>query len=642
MLAVSAPAVSVLGPVGPAAASSGTSTAYGWGYNFWGQVGAGSSEEDTSSPVAVSGLSQVAQVSAGDYHSLAVRTDGTVWAWGDNTNGQLGNGTTSYSSVPVPAQVPGLTGVVQVAAGNQHSLALRSDGTVWAWGSNGFGQLGDGSKTWSRSTPVKVAGLTGVTQISAGYYHSLAVRSDGTVWAWGDNHSGQLGDGTETERATPVKVAGLTGVTQVAGGVGHSLAVRTNGTVVAWGSDSVGQLGDGSAGVNLERHTPVAVKGLTKVIKVDAGDAHSLAVRSDGTVAAWGYNYYRQLGDGTTTNRATPVTVPGLTNVAQVSAGSYDSAALRSNGTVAAWGFNYLGHAQLADGTPVTQPDDRQWRSPVYVPGLSSVTQISTGSSHTLVKVGPPVVTAKASISGTGAVGAKLTCKASFLAATSVKYSWMRDTTTISGATTATYTPVTGDAAHKVTCKATGTNSRGSTDTSASINGYVPAKFSTGTPPVAQTGKYFIYKFAATGTPTPKVTRASGTLPPGLKLATGGTLSGTPTKGGTYTFTLQATGGIGTPTKATKTVIVKAPAKFTTATTPAARVGRYYIYKFPTTGYPAPKVTRASGTLPPGLKLAPGGTLSGKPTRKGTYKITLKATNGVGTPATATKTVVVR
>ncbi|WP_239113800.1 putative Ig domain-containing protein, partial [Planotetraspora mira] len=441
--------------------------------------------------------------------------------------------------------------------------------------------------------------------------------------------------------------AGLTGVTQISAGGEHSLALRSNGTVMGWGADNGGQLGDGGIGTGTERHTPVAVKGLTGVVQIDAGGGHGLAVRSDGTVWAWGDNTYGQVGDGSyyANVRTTPVAVEGLTNVVQVSGSLDDSVAVRSNGTVAVWGNNSLLHGQRADGTPVTRPGTWPhvgWKSPVYVPGLSSVTQISTGGSQTLVKVGPPTLAGKASITGTGAVGTKLTCKTPFVAATSVSYTWSRDTTPISGATASTYTPVTGDAAHKVTCKATATNNLGSTDTTASISAYIPAKFSTGTPPVAQTGKYFIYQFAATGTPTPKVTLASGTLPSGLKLATGGTLSGTPSKGGSYTFTLQATGGIGTPTKASKTVIVNGPAKFTTATPPTARAGKYYIYKFPTTGYPAPKVTLASGKLPTGLKLATGGTLSGTPTRKGTYKFTLKAANGIGTPATTTKSVTVQ
>jgi len=629
VLAVSAAGVAASGPA-EAATSTGTSSAYVWGNNSWGQLGTGAADNPApaTSPAAVHGLSQVTQVAAGSVHSLALRSDGTVWAWGENRDGVLGDGTTADRFVPV--QVSGLTGIVQIAASGSRSLALRSDGTVWAWGANTYGQLGDGTTAYQRLIPVKVAGLTGVTRIAAGGLHSLALLSDGTVRAWGYNDFGQLGDGTVTDRSAPVKVAGLTGVTQIAAGAWHSLAVRSDGTVWAWGYNPTGQLGDGTV---TNRHTPVKVSGLTGATQVSAGGSHSLALRSDGTVRGWGANANGQLGVGTTVNDpTTPVTVPGLTNIVQVSAGDLDGFALRSNGTVLAWGDNEGG--ALGDGTTT-----RRYK-PITVPGVSSVTQVSAGTFHTMAKVGPPALTATAAISGSLIVGDKLTCKAAFLAASSVKYSWSRDTTTISGATAATYTPVAGDAGHKVTCTASGINAKGTTTTAAATGVY--ARFTTGTPPVAQTGKYFIYRFTASGYSTAKITLHAGTLPPGMKLATGGTLSGTPTRAGTYTFTLQATGGTAPTARGAKTIVVHAPAKFTSATTPVAHAGKYYAFRFPTTGSPAPTVTRASGTLPPGLKLATGGTLSGTPTRKGTYKFTLKATNGVGTPATAAKTVTVR
>jgi hypothetical protein len=308
---------------------------------------------------------------------------------------------------------------------------------------------------------------------------------------------------------------------------------------------------------------------------------------------------------------------------------------LRSDGTVVAWGYNAYG--QLGDGTTT----DRT--TAVAVPGLSGVTQVSAGGNHTLAKVGPPELTAKATITGTGIVGATLTCKAAFLTATSVSYTWLRDGAAIPGATTATHTPVAGDAGHQVTCQVTATNSLGSTDTtSAAITVHAPAHFTAGTTPVAVVGKHYSHRFAATGSPTPKITRYSGTLPPGLKLATDGTLSGTPSQGGTYKFTLSATNGIGTAAKAAESVVVHAPAHFTAGTPPIAHIGKHYSYKFATTGSPTPKVTLVSGKLPPGLKLATNGTLSGTPTHKGTYKFTLKATNGIGTPAKAAKTVIVR
>jgi hypothetical protein len=253
---------------------------------------------------------------------------------------------------------------------------------------------------------VQVAGLHGVTQIAAGGHQSLALRSDGTVVAWGANKYGQLGDGTTTDRATPVKVAGLTGVTQIAGGGSHGLALRSDGTVAAWGYNADGELGNGT---NYNRATPATVSGLSEVAQVSAGNQHSVALRSDGTVMSWGNNSNGQLGDGTTTTRTSPV----LT------------------------------------GAPA-------WEG--AVPKLSSVTQISAGAYYTLAKVGPPELTAKATI--TGNVGGT-TCKAAFVSAASVSYTWLRDGVAIPGATTATYTPVAGDAGHQVTCQVTGTNSQG-------------------------------------------------------------------------------------------------------------------------------------------------------------------------------------
>src|SRR5215213_9990999 len=178
-----------------------------------------------------------------------------VWAWGRNLNGTLGDCTTTQRATP--QQVGGLKNVTDVAAGCDHSLALKDDGTVWAWCLGENGQLGDGTAT-KRTSPVKVSGLSGVAEVAAGSFHSLALKDDGTVWAWGYNNSGQLGDGTTTMRTSPVQVSGLSSVTDVAGG-GHSLAVKDDGTVWAWGPNSAGQLGDGT---KTDHTTPVQVSGL--------------------------------------------------------------------------------------------------------------------------------------------------------------------------------------------------------------------------------------------------------------------------------------------------------------------------------------------------------------------------------------------
>jgi hypothetical protein len=301
---------------------------------------------------------------------------GTVAAWGDNAYGQLGDGTTTERSTP--ATVPGLTDLVAVAAGDLHSLAIRTDGTVAAWGENFYGQLGDGTTT-NRSTPITVTGLTDVIAVAAGGFHSLAVRTDGTVATWGDNSAGQLGDGTTTNRSTPTTVTGLTDVVAIAAGDRHSLALRGDGTVAAWGANADGQLGDGTS---TRGATPVTVTGLTAVVAVAAGGHHSLVLRTDGTVAAWGANADGQLGDGTTTRRATAATVAGLDDVIAVAGGSFHSLAVRADGTVAAWGWN--SHGQLGDGTTTNRV------APITVTGLTDVRAVAGGDWHSLALVGVP------------------------------------------------------------------------------------------------------------------------------------------------------------------------------------------------------------------------------------------------------------
>ena len=274
-------------------------TVWTWGCNKYGQLGDGTIQDRTYTAM-VNGLKDVVSVAAGMSHTVALKSDGTVWTWGYNKNGQLGDGSVNDKYVPV--QVSGLTGVVSVAAGHNHTLAVKSDGTVWAWGYNKYGQLGDGT-TKDRSTPAQVKNLSGVVSIAA-YDDTLALISDGTVWAWGYNRFGQLGDGTTKDKPVPAQIPGLNNVKCIAAG-NDTVIVKSDGTVWDWGCNKYGQLGDGSA---KDKSVPTLVSGITGVVSNAAGN-HTIAVQSDGTVLAWGNNDYGQLGNGAKTNQSLPINI---------------------------------------------------------------------------------------------------------------------------------------------------------------------------------------------------------------------------------------------------------------------------------------------------------------------------------------------
>ena len=280
----------------------------------------------------------------GPTHTLAVRADGTVWAWGDNTNGALGDGTTVPRWSPV--QLAGMAGVRTVSAGYLHSVALMSDATVKAWGVNTVGEVGDGT-TIDRWTPTAVPGLKNVVAIDAGVLFTLALQAAGTVVSWGRNGQGQLGDGSLINRSTPVAVPGLTNVVAVAAGLDHSLALKSDGTVWAWGDNLRGQVGDGTL---TRRTAPVQVAGLINVVSIDAGFYSSAAIKTDGTVWRWGSNSFGEIGDGTLVDRTTPVQMTGIANAARVAARNGFTAVLKTNNTV--WTVGSNAEAQLGAPGP--------------------------------------------------------------------------------------------------------------------------------------------------------------------------------------------------------------------------------------------------------------------------------------------------
>ncbi len=347
-------------------------TVWAWGSNDYGQLGDGTKIYKTTA-VQVSGLSGIVAIAGGYSYSLALKNDGTVWACGRNESGQLGDGTITYKTTAV--QVRGLGEITAIASRSNNSLALKNDGTVWAWGSNDYGQLGDGTKTY-KTTAVQVSGLSGITAIAGGGSHSLSLKKDGTVWAWGDDYYGQLGDGIQPYVpyiTTAVQLNGLSGITAIAGGYSHGLALKKDGTVWAWGNNDYGQLGDGT---EIDRATAVQVSGLSGITAIAGGYSHSLALKNDGTVWAWGNNENGQLGDGTTVDKKTAVQVMGLSGITAIAGGYLHSLALKNDGTVWAWGNNDNG--QLGDGTTMHA------RTAVQVSELSGITAIAGGGLHSL------------------------------------------------------------------------------------------------------------------------------------------------------------------------------------------------------------------------------------------------------------------
>ncbi|MEV7010047.1 S8 family serine peptidase [Streptosporangium sp. NPDC051022] len=286
-------------------------TVWTWGDNTHGQLGNGTTT-DSSVPVQVAGIFNAVGVSAGAGHVLAVLSDGTVRAWGDNSKRQLGYGTGDSA---IAITVPGLTGVStgsrSVAAGTGHSVVLLAGGTLKAWGDNSQGQLGDGTTT-NRLSPVAVPGLTGVSQISSRADHVLALMTGGTVKAWGDNSQGQLGDGTTTDRSSPVAVSGLTNVSGISAGSLHSAATTSSvsSTTYTWGDNAQGQLGNGTT---TDSTTPIATSTSLAGEEISAGLAHNVA-KLGSWFYVWGANGSGRLGEGTTTSRTSPFQLSGVTN----------------------------------------------------------------------------------------------------------------------------------------------------------------------------------------------------------------------------------------------------------------------------------------------------------------------------------------
>jgi len=304
---------------------------------FWGSSG---SVYTYGAAMRVSGIEDIVAIAAGAYHSLALKADGTVWAWGANDRGQLGNGTYS-DRCDVPAQVAGLSGVRAIAAGEYHSLAVKNDGTVWGWGDNSTYQIGRDAPT-TTPTPVMKVGMGSVASVAASGYRSLALKADGTVCQWGFWRIAlPWGDSTYwlNRYVGDAESVGLQGVISIAAGSEHSMALKNDSTVWAWGVNSHGQLGSGTEW----DYDPVIVEGLDGVVAIAAGDRNGLAVKADGSVWAWGANTQNYLGTGTYSAIIPPTMVMGIAGTAAVASGEQVIAAVDCFGDLWRWGMSYPG-----------------------------------------------------------------------------------------------------------------------------------------------------------------------------------------------------------------------------------------------------------------------------------------------------------
>ena len=308
-------------------------TVWTWGWeNRFGQLGDGTTDR-REIPTQIQNLADITAISTSNLHTVALRNDGTVWAWGSNAAfNALGDGTTT--EIYAPIQIRELTNVTAISTDHFQTAVLKNDGTVWAWGNKVVGPHGY-TTSYENYDLMQISGLTDIIEICVGSFHIVALRSDGTVWAWGDNTSGVLGDGTTIGYQAPVQVQGLTNITAISAASSHTVALRNDGTVWAWGRNDHGLFGDD---ITNSHHIPVQIQGLADVTAISTTFQHSVALKSDGTVWTWGDNTMGQLGDGTEDNRHSPVQARGLTDIVKVSAGSSSTMALGRDGTLWAWG----------------------------------------------------------------------------------------------------------------------------------------------------------------------------------------------------------------------------------------------------------------------------------------------------------------
>lgn len=358
---------------------------WSWGYNGYVQLGDGTNISKNT-PIQIATAVPWQAVSAGQNYNVALKTNGTIWAWGTNNYGEIGNGTVG-TFIYTPLQIGVETDWVEIRAGHTHTVAIKNNGTLWAWGSNNHSQLGDGTNV-NRTTPIQIGTDTNWLSISPGYTHTLAIKTDGTLWGWGSNANGELGDGTYTGKNAPVQIGTETNWVAVSTGQYHSKGIKADGTLWTWGRGIFGLHGDGTGNDNsgLNKTSPLQIGTDTNWQAVSAGYETVTAIKTDGSLWVWGKNNYGQVGDGTFVTRNIPVQNTTAVNCVAISQGmGFHDIAIQPNGQLWTWGLNIFG--QLGNATNTNS------NIPVNVDcGALSLDEL--GITNTEIKIYPnPVAT---------------------------------------------------------------------------------------------------------------------------------------------------------------------------------------------------------------------------------------------------------
>lgn len=402
---------------------------FGTGSNANGQIGDGTIISKNV-PTQVGVANNWASIAVGANHTVAIKSDGTLWAWGDNTNGQLGDGTVVPQTSPLKIGVG--TTWSKVACGNGFTIAIQTNGTLWAWGLNSFSQLGDG--TIINSLVPKQIGISTLwSSIACGTSHTVAIQTTGSLWAWGKNTFGQIGNGSVTglPQATPVQIGALLTWASVSCGNDYSIAVQTNGTLWGTGFNGQNQLGDGTI-INKSSFTQIG--SATNWLRTASGKDHSIALQANGTLWAWGFNFAGQVGDGTNVTKTAPVQIGVATNWSKIFTGLNHSFAIKTDNTLYAWGNNTNG--EFGDATNVSKTSPTLVSTPVTFSNIASNANASssafigfTPSSATLTLTSQP----KHVVNCYNATGVLLSCQGSvtFTGSNSdIYYQWYKESPT--------------------------------------------------------------------------------------------------------------------------------------------------------------------------------------------------------------------